>query len=38
MRHTYLTRDLRRQAEQWMAAQQIKTQTAMTRMAPGFPD
>jgi hypothetical protein len=32
-------RDLRRQAERWMAAQHIRNPVAMTRMlAPGFPD
>ena len=32
-------RELRRQAEKWMAAQNIKNPAAMTRMlAPGFPD
>ena len=32
-------RELRRQAEEWMAAQNIKNPAAMTRMlAPGFPD
>jgi hypothetical protein len=32
-------REVRRQAEEWMAAQQIRNQAAMTRMlAPGFPD
>ena len=32
-------RELKRQAEQWMAAQQIRNPACMTRMlAPGFPD
>ena len=32
-------RDLQRQADEWMAAQQIRNPAAMTRMlAPGFPD
>jgi hypothetical protein len=32
-------RELRRQAEEWMAAQHIKNPVCMTRMlAPGFPD
>ena len=32
-------RELRRQAEEWMAAQHIKNPVGMTRMlAPGFPD
>ena len=32
-------RDLQRQAEKWMSAQDIKNPTCMTRMlAPGFPD
>jgi hypothetical protein len=32
-------RDLQRQAEEWMSAQDIKNPTCMTRMlAPGFPD
>jgi hypothetical protein len=31
--------EARRQAEAWMAAQQIRNPAAMTRMlAPGFPD
>ena len=32
-------RDLRRQADEWMAMQQIKNPAGMTRMlTPGFPD
>jgi hypothetical protein len=32
-------RELRRQAEEWMALQQIKNPSGMTRMlTPGFPD
>ncbi len=32
-------RELQRQAEEWMAAQNIKNPACMTRMlAPGFPD
>lgn len=32
-------REIRRQAEEWMAAQHIKNPACMTRMlAPGFPD
>jgi hypothetical protein len=32
-------RTLKRQAEEWMAAQNIKNPVAMTRtLAPGFPD
>ena len=32
-------RELQRQAEAWMAAQQIKNPVCLTRMlAPGFPD
>jgi hypothetical protein len=32
-------RELQRQADDWMAAQNIKNPSAMTRtLAPGFPD
>jgi eukaryotic-like serine/threonine-protein kinase len=39
LQHDAAGRELRRQADDWMARQQIKNPAAMTRMwAPGFPD
>jgi tetratricopeptide (TPR) repeat protein len=39
LQHDAAGRELRRQADEWMAGQQIKNPAAMTRMwAPGFPD
>jgi hypothetical protein len=39
LQHDARGRELQGQAEEWMAAQQIKNPAAMTRMlAPGFPD
>ena len=39
LQHDSTARELRRQADEWMAGQEIKNPAAMTRMwAPGFPD
>ena len=39
LQHDAAGRQLQRQADEWMAGQEIKNPAAMTRMlAPGFPD